>query len=162
MAELSDRPQAEFLHRSYHTIDGLWFMKAEEKYGLDAALDLDNEVWKVLPKIQTRMLKSMLGDQGGISGLMECVDTKLALEGFRFEIEESLVGEGFSVRVNQCPWHDAMLKSGRESVSGKINSLVCNTEYSVCTAEFGDDLSFKQKERICTGSEACLLEFKRS
>ena len=93
---------------------------------------------------------------------MECVKTKLALEGFRFEIEESPLGKGFSVSIHQCPWHDAMLKSGRESVSGKINSLVCNTEYSVSTAEFGDDLSFEQKERICTGSEACLLEFKQS
>ncbi|GAF84732.1 unnamed protein product, partial [marine sediment metagenome] len=61
MIELSNRQIAEFWHRSYASVDGLWFMRVEERYGFDAALDIDNEVWKVLPKIQARMLKSMAG-----------------------------------------------------------------------------------------------------
>jgi hypothetical protein len=34
----------------------LWFMKIEEKCGFDTALKIDDQVWKVLPRIQTRMI----------------------------------------------------------------------------------------------------------
>jgi hypothetical protein len=30
-------------------------MKVKEKYGFDSTLDVDNEVWKVMTKIQARM-----------------------------------------------------------------------------------------------------------
>ena len=89
MIELSSKQIAEFWHRSYASVDGLWFMKVEEKYGFDAALDVDNEVWKVLPKMQARMMKSMGGTGDGIDGLFECLTTKLNLEGFKFEAKKT-------------------------------------------------------------------------
>ncbi len=52
MKHLTDQQAAEYFHRSFTAVDGLWFMKVEEKHGFDAALEIDNEVWKVLPKIQ--------------------------------------------------------------------------------------------------------------
>ncbi|NLE90228.1 MAG: hypothetical protein GX602_04765, partial [Dehalococcoidales bacterium] len=58
MEELSDRQISQYLQRSYEAVDGLWFMKVEEKLGFDTALEIDGEVWKVLPKIQARMLKN--------------------------------------------------------------------------------------------------------
>jgi len=160
MIELSDKQMAEFSYRSYHAVDGLWFTKVEEKYGLDAALEIDNEVWKVLPKIQARMLKSMVGVQSGLNALFECFAAKLSLEGFGFEIERSASGDGFTVKVLQCPWHDAMLKSGREHLSGKINSLICATEYLVWASEFGDNIRLTQTDHICTGCDSCLIEFR--
>jgi hypothetical protein len=160
MIRLSDRQIADFCHRSYHAVDGLWFMKIEERYGFDAALDLDNEVWKVLPKIQARMLKSLAENQGGLDGLSECLACKLDMEGFEFEIEGGNDGRLLRVKVSQCPWHNAMVKSGRESLSGRINSLVCNTEYSVWASEFANNISLEYGERICTGSECCVIEFR--
>jgi len=44
MTKLSSQQVADYFNRSYNAVDGLWFMKVEEKYGIDAALDLDNEV----------------------------------------------------------------------------------------------------------------------
>ncbi|MCJ7722279.1 DUF6125 family protein, partial [Candidatus Bathyarchaeota archaeon] len=58
---MSSQQVADFFNRSYKAVDGLWFMKVEEKYGFDAALELDNEVWKVMAKIQARKIKSFLG-----------------------------------------------------------------------------------------------------
>ena len=52
MLKLSAKQVLEFYHRSYTTVDGLWYMKVEEKYGYDAALEIDNDVWKVLPKME--------------------------------------------------------------------------------------------------------------
>ncbi|OGO02486.1 MAG: hypothetical protein A2Y91_02180 [Chloroflexi bacterium RBG_13_54_8] len=159
MIELSDSQKAEFAHRSYHAVDGLWFMKVEERYGFDAALEIDNEVWQVLPKIQARMLKAMAKVQEGMEALLKCLTIKLALEGFQFDAQRSESGTGFTVSISRCPWHDAMLKSGREELSGKVNSVVCCTEHSVWAAVFGHDIHFEQKDRICTGSDTCLFKF---
>ena len=157
MAELNDRQIADFFRRSYTAIDGLWFMKAEEKCGFDSALDLDDEVWKVFPKVQARMLKEMTRMDSGLEALRECFTTKLAIEGFRFDVGK--VDGGFRVNISRCPWHDAMVKSGREALSGKVGARICGTEYSVWAAEFGHGIRFQRKSEICTGAERCVLEF---
>ena len=89
MIRLSDKQIAEYFHRSYTKVDGLWFMKIEEKYGFDAALDIDNEVWKVFSKIQARLLKSLGKTGDGIDALFECLTTRLALEGSEFKAEKT-------------------------------------------------------------------------
>jgi hypothetical protein len=50
MNKLSNKQIIEFFHRSYKAADGLWFMKTEEKYGFNTALEIDKEVWKSYPK----------------------------------------------------------------------------------------------------------------
>ena len=35
----------EVFSRSLTTIDGLWFLAVEDKYGLEAAMELDEKVW---------------------------------------------------------------------------------------------------------------------
>ncbi|MBN2099986.1 MAG: L-2-amino-thiazoline-4-carboxylic acid hydrolase [Dehalococcoidia bacterium] len=157
MPELNDKQIADFFHRSYTAVDGLWFMKAEEKYGFDAALDLDDEVWKVFPKVQARALKDMTRMTFGLEALRECFTAKLAVEGFQFDVEN--LNDGFRVRISHCPWHDAMVKSGREALSGKVGARICGTEYSVWAVEFGSGIRFERKSEICTGAERCVLEF---
>ena len=162
MSELSHEQIAEFWHRSYASVDGLWFMKVEEKYGFDTALDIDNEVWKILPKIQARILKSMAGAKSGMEGLLECLKSKLNLEGFVFRAERTRDGVGLRITLSRCPWHDLMVKSGREELSGKVGTLICNTEYSVWASEFGANIQFELKGQICTGGKSCVLAFQQT
>ncbi len=103
MIDLSSDEIIEYWRRSHDKADGLWFMKVEEKYGFDAALDIDDQVWTVLPKIKARMLKSMGGLENGISGLFEAVATKLHLEGFTFEATMADEGTAFNVIITDCP-----------------------------------------------------------
>jgi len=159
MIKLNDKQIAEFYHRSYTASDGLWFMKVEDKYGFDAALEIDMEVWKVLPKIQARMLKSMGKMENGMEALFECFTTKLALDGFTFKTEKTGNGNGFIVIIERCPWHDLMVKSGRENLSEKVSALICNTEYSVWASEFDNNIRFELQRQICKGSEFCILQF---
>jgi hypothetical protein len=158
MIELTPKQIAEYFHRSYTAVDGLWFMKIEEKYGFDVALDIDNEVWKVFPKIQARLLKTMGKLGNGIEALYECITTKLAIEGFKFEAKKS--GDGFRIIIEECPWHNLMVKSKREKLSGEIGTLICNTEYRAWASEFGENLSFELKDQICKGASSCILQFK--
>jgi hypothetical protein len=160
MIELDSAQIASYFKRSYTAVDGLWFMKLEERYGFETALELDNEVWKVFPKLQARFLKAAgnLGD--GPDALLECLSTKLRLEDFKFNVEVSDSPGGFVIIISDCPWHNKMLKSGREQLSGRVGSLICNTEYSVWASEFGDNIKFELKEQICEGSPRCVLQFR--
>ncbi len=147
----------DYYYNSYVKADGLWFLKVEEKYGFDKALEIDNEVWKILPKIQARFLKDRLDLKEGIQSLYECLEAKLELDNFNYNISKA--GESLEVMIFRCPWHNLMQKSGRESLSGKIGSLICNTEYSVLAKEFGAGIKLKISERICHGSSKCKLTF---
>ena len=159
MIQLTDKQIVEFCHHSYKAVDGLWFVKVEEKYGFDAALQIDEQVWKVLPKIQARMLKSMGNLGTGMGALLECLTTKLFLEGFTFRVEGEDKGKGFTVVVEKCPWHDLLVKSGRKELSGRVGALVCNAEYQVWASEFNNNINFELGKQICMGSQFCTLTF---
>ena len=162
MLKLTEKQISEYFKRSYTAVDGLWFMKAEERYGFDTALDIDDEVWKVMPKIQARKLKSMGNLTDGLDGLRECFTTKLTLDGFAFETEQSDDGRSLKITLSACPWHNTMIKSGREHLSGKVGTRICTTEYQVWAAEFGADIKFELGDQICEGFKCCTLLFKVS
>jgi hypothetical protein len=105
------------------------------------------------------MLKSMGGLGDGMGGLFESVTTKLNLEGFAFETERAEDGSAFRVVLAECPWHNTMIRTGREHLSGRVGTLICNTEYSVWAAEFGPDIVFRLHGQICEGRPTCVLEF---
>ena len=135
-------------------------MKVEEKIGFDAALDVDREVWKVMPKIQARMIKSMLKLNNGADALFRGLTTKLELEDFKFKAEKNM--NGFRITITDCPWHNLMIKSGREKLSGVVGTTICGTEYPVWVSEFGGSMRFKLKSQKCKQSEYCVLDFEEN
>jgi hypothetical protein len=159
MKSLTDSQVAEYFHRCYKAVDGLWFMKVEAKYSFDAALNVDEEVWKVMPKIQARMIKSMLRKGEAQVTLLESLNTKLSLEGFKFKIEQD--EKGFRILISDCPWHNLMVKSDRERLSKEVGTTICNAEYSVWISEFRENIKFSFRTQKCKGSEKCILDFKR-
>ncbi len=160
MIKLKKEQIIEYFRRSYATVDGLWFLKVEDDYGFDVALKIDEGVWKVLPKIQARLLKSMGGGmEQGLESLLECLITKLTLEGFRFRTGSIKEEDGFRIIIESCPWHDLLVKANREHLSGRVGNIICNTEYSVWAAEFGDKIRFELKTQICQGAPVCILKF---
>ena len=162
MLKLTDRQIGDYFHRCYTAADGLWFMKVEEKFGFNTALDIDDEVWKVMPKIQARKLKSMGDLSGGLDALRECLTVKLTFDGFSFEIEQNDEANSLKITLSECPWHNIMIKSGREHHSGAVGTRICNTEYRVWASEFGDDIQFELADQICNSQQCCTLLFKVS
>jgi hypothetical protein len=167
MNDLTDEQKTEYFRRSYTAVDGLGFMKVEEKLGFEGALGLDEAVWKVLPKIQARALKGMMHLPGGLGGLEEALSARLTLEGFHYEMETR--EDGFAVIVKRCPWHDIMKKSGRGKLSERVSDLICRVENSVWASEFsgaeeegeGQEIGFKREARICREEGRCVLWFGR-
>jgi hypothetical protein len=52
-----------------------------------------------------------------------------------------------------------MIKSGREHLSEQVGTRICNTEYQVWAAEFGDDIKFELQDQICEGGTCCTILF---
>jgi len=51
-----------FLHiRNLWRVDGLYFLGIEEKFGTNAATEIDANCWKLMGKIEARELKEVLG-----------------------------------------------------------------------------------------------------
>ena len=63
--DFTDAQIADFLRRSYFVVDGLWFVKTEEKRGFDEAMQLDEAVWEIMSKVQARKAKSLLAIKNG-------------------------------------------------------------------------------------------------
>ncbi len=155
---LTEKEIAEYFHRSYTAVDGLWFMKVEERLGFEAALQIDAEVWKVLPKIQARMLKAAACLDKGMDGLRQAISVRLEIEGFDFETET--FDDELRIFVTKCPWHDMMVKSNRKGLSGRVGDLICDLENSVWASELGN-FAFERNAKICQGDERCVLCFKQ-
>ena len=157
MTKLSSKQIIDYFNRSYKAVDGLWFMKVEKELGFNDALELDNEVWKVMPKIQARLLKSFLGLDSSIDALLESLVTKLELEGFKYNVEKN--ANGFSIKITDCPWHNLMIKSGRENLAKLVGKKICSTEYQVWASEIDKTIKFKLKSQKCDKSDHCILDF---
>jgi hypothetical protein len=159
MITLTDKQRADFHYLSYTRVDGLWFMKVEEKYGFDEALEIDSQVWKVMPKIQARMLKALCKVTDGVEALLECLSTKLTIDNHTYRIERIGTNGGFRILIEKCPWYELMINAGRERLTAKVGKKICIAEYSAWVDEFDTRLRFQMKEQICNGSQFCILEF---
>ncbi|MGV8174622.1 MAG: DUF6125 family protein [Methanothrix sp.] len=160
MRKLTEVQKTEYFRRSYTAVDGLWFMKVEERMGFEQALEIDEAVWAVLPKIQARTLKAMMNLPSGLAGLEEALSERLALEGFDFEIERQ--DEGLMVAVKSCPWHQIMIRSGRGSLSERVSDVICRVENETWAREFsepGEEIGFERKARLCQRDGVCRLLF---
>jgi hypothetical protein len=155
--ELNDKQKADFYYRSYTSMDGLWFMKVEDRYGFDAAVDIDVEVWKVLPKLQARILKPLVSGDTPMERFYECYTTRLALDGFQFDTEKT--DNGFRVMVKRCPWYEFMVRSNRGELCAKVLTAICHTVQPGWAREFGENIEFDLPSQMCQGAGSCMFQF---
>ncbi len=150
MKKLTLKDKIEYLYNCFVKVDGLWFIKAEEEFGFEKALDLDGKVWTVLAKIQARFLKNrLLADNNyhkynyykktyykynDLKLLKAALDIKMQLDGYEFEsklIKKDLKQKYSIVEINisKCPWFEILKKSNRSHLSEKLSDKICTTEY---------------------------------
>ena len=173
---LNSRQIKEYIQNSYAKVDGLWFLKIEEQFGFEKALEIDLEVWKIMPKIQARYLKSVpeikeIADSFNM--FFECLKIKMKLDNFKVKAARSKQKKStehksafkknniITVTINNCPWHNLMIKSGRENLSEKIGRVICRNEYSIFASEFDKNIKFELGKRICKGSVCCKFVFTK-
>jgi hypothetical protein len=148
----------EYLHRSYTRVDGLWFVITEEKYGFDTALELDQAVWKVLPKIQARLLQQQLNLRKDIPGLAVALRAKLTLDRYEFSLDQNPAG--LEVALSACPWHQLMLSSGRGHLAERVGGAICGVELAVFGREFNCSCRTPGANRLCREGSRCVFTFE--
>ncbi len=151
----------EMLRRSYFAVDGLWFVMIEEDDGPARAMELDERVWRVMPKIQARKARQLLGCDGDSpADVVRCMALKFAAEGHEHEVRVTSPDEAEIVGT-ECPWREALESAGRVHLGPEIADRVCATEGAMWASEFGADIEFRLAEAICHGGECCRFVFRR-
>jgi hypothetical protein len=148
----------DYLYHSYTRVDGLWFVLSEKQYGFDAALALDEAVWKVLPKIQARVLQTHLGLARDLEGLGRALTAKLTLD--RYEFSLSRTTTGIAITLATCPWHELIVRSGRAHIAERIGGVICGIEFPVFAREFNCSCSGVSEQRLCRNGGKCSFDFQ--
>ncbi len=155
----SDKQVAEFLRRSYFAVDGLWFVKFEDEHGFESAMSLDEAVWEVMAKIQSRKAKSILGiEKGDLAELARAFQLKLASEGNDFDVDAC--GDEVTITIHTCPWFEILKQSGRTHIAQTIADRICTREFAGWAKEFGPGIELRFGGRLCVdGCADCVLAF---
>jgi hypothetical protein len=110
-----DKDEAEyldFLLRQYRLCDAYWFLEVEKKFGLDAAVELNENVWGTIGGKGAREIKKRFKiEKKGLDGFMEALNlfpwTKIT--GYKMEREK----DKLILTVPLCPPQAARIKSGQ-------------------------------------------------
>lgn len=153
-----DKLVAEFFRKCFLSVDGLWFVKVEEAFSFDTALDIDVAVWRVLPKIEARTIKRLLSLDDDFESLRAAFDFKLAAEEYRYSITPIEAGR-FEIQVLDCPWVNHITKAGRAHVLDRIADAVCPVEYEMFAKEFCNGIQVRHKRTDCHTQHHCVFCF---
>ena len=103
---------AQYFKRSYFALDGIWFVMVEKNFSLEEALRIDEEVWKVFPKIQAREVKKLLNlKKNTFSNFLNALKIKLEAEDYHYQ--ERITGKNLSLLIKKRPWYEIIKKSQR-------------------------------------------------
>ena len=151
----------EYLRRSYHAVDGLWFVMVEEELGFDRALDLDQKVWAVLAKIQARKAQELSGAPAdSLEALAQCFRLKLEADGHKYDC--SITEDELRITIHECAWLELLRKSGREHIAPQVARAICLTEGAAWCRECTLGLEFEIPQMACDGAGQCQMVFRRT
>jgi hypothetical protein len=102
-----------FMHlRNLWAVDGLYYLGIEEKFGTDAATDIDRKVWEVMGKIECRRIKELFGIKGiDIPAFMKT----LSYSGWCIDLEDKVITiekDKALIRNVKCRVQNTRLKKG--------------------------------------------------
>ena len=150
-----------FLHiRNLWRIDGLYFLGIEEKFGTNAATEIDANCWKLMGKIEARELKEILSiKENNLSSLLEILrNTSWALYQTKKEID--LTKTSIVFRVTECRIQEARIRKG-------LNIFPCKQVRFEYLKSFAEELNPKIEVvcKVCppdkkTEDAWCEWEFK--
>jgi len=102
-----------FMHiKNLWRVDGLYFLGIEEKFGTQAATQIDVDCWKVMGKLEARELKNLLRiEKNDIPSLMHALkNTSWSLYQEEKQIETSPTKGTF--RVTKCRTQETRIHKG--------------------------------------------------
>ncbi len=117
--------------KNWLAIDGTWFLAAEEKFGIDTAIELDVESWRRFSPIEAqRIMKEFSIPSGsGLKGLKRALQYRVYAQLNKQSIVD--VDETrFVFRMNDCRVQDARKRKNLPDFPCKAVGLVEYTEFA--------------------------------
>jgi hypothetical protein len=101
----------DYLLRQYRLVDAYWFLSVEKKYGISAAVELNEEVWGTLSAKTAREIKRRFNiTEKGLDGFVKALSYYPWSKITGYEIK---MGEGYvTLTVAHCPPQEGRIKSG--------------------------------------------------
>jgi hypothetical protein len=119
MEEVKDLSKEELLNlladasKNWLAHDGLWFRAVENKYGLEAAMELDRKAWEKFTVLEAKRIMKRLGTEpgGGIPALVKALKFRLYAYINVQEITE-MSDTHCVFRMNSCRVQEARKRQG--------------------------------------------------
>ena len=110
----------EVCSRSLHTVDGLWFLSVEDKFGFDAAFELNQLVWRRGSLIHgRRLLKNFeIKEDSPLQTLSRLIHADPLLFVQRPKVV-TLTDTRAVMRFLECPTQVARIRDGKGVYDGK-------------------------------------------
>jgi hypothetical protein len=110
----------EMCSRSLYTVDGLWFLAVEEKFGFEAAFALNQVVWERCSRILGRRLLKNLNFDGKppLRALVEMLTADPMMHVHRPEVV-TMDDNRAVFRCIECPIQVARIRDGRGVYNGE-------------------------------------------
>ncbi len=134
MKDINDMSKEELIQllqdaaKNWLAHDGLWFRAVEDKFGFEAALDLDKKAWETFTVIEAKRIKKRLGLKpgSGIPGLVQALKFRLYAHINTQEILEQKKNRCV-FRMNTCRVQEARQRQGLTDFPCKTVGII---EYS--------------------------------
>ena len=111
--------------RNWMTVDGLWFTNVEDRFGIDVAVELDLQMWKVQARVETKRLLKIFGKgEKSPQDMLKIIDAMTFSNIFTFEVE-SVDSEKAVIYYPHCPMQEARVKQGRGEFPCKEVGIAC-------------------------------------
>ncbi|MHA1651270.1 MAG: DUF6125 family protein [Candidatus Helarchaeota archaeon] len=156
-----DKEYLQLIRSALTTIDGLWFLEVENKFGFETAFDLDLKVWKKYGAILIKRIKKIFSiEDETLSSFLRVLEILCAIDGTRFEIQRKS-SEEILLSIQYCPWWENLKRSKREKL---VRCDIVDKEIFPKWAEtFNPNIEFQLIKSIPAGHSTCewLLSLKK-
>ena len=111
--------------------DGLWFQQVEKNYGLEKAIELDTEAWRIFTRIEAKriMARHSIPENSGLEGLKKALSfrlySRLNIQSITEETESS-----FIFQMNRCRVQYARTRKGLPDFPCKSVGIVEYSEFA--------------------------------
>ena len=111
-----------FLLTQYRVVDALWFLGVEDRFGLDRAVELNEEIWSSIGSRVANEIKTRFNVKGeGVPAVIKVLSYFPWAMITRYEIKQT--GNKVVIKVPKCVPQDARLRHGRREFPCKAMHL---------------------------------------
>jgi len=151
----------EMYAKNWLAHDGCWFLAAEEKFGLETAIELDTRAWACFSPLEARRIMQAFGiaEGGGLEALEKALDYRLYASINR-QAAERVSGDTLRFRMVECRVQQARQRKGLPPFPCKSVGLVEYAQFARAV-DPGIETTCVHAPPDAVTNSFCEWEFKR-